>query len=107
MTITFPPRGGNPPMIQRRLMTVPRPLLRVGAAAFVAALTSYSVGLIYYLHHSLPTGTIGATYEFIASDQAVRLDKVAPAAPAERAGLQSGDLIVAVNGRPLTSIYPI
>jgi len=87
-------------------MTVPRPLLRIGAVVFVAALTSYSVGLIYYLQHSLPTGTIGATYEFMAADRTVRVNRLTLGGPAQRAGLQNGDLIVAVNGRQSTSLYP-
>jgi hypothetical protein len=29
-------------------MTVPRLLLKIGAAAFMAAMASYSAGLIYY-----------------------------------------------------------
>jgi phosphoserine phosphatase RsbU/P len=86
--------------------SAPRCLLKVGAGVFLLAMAAYSAGLIYYLRHPFPTAILGATYEFVDAEGAIRVGRVASAGAAERAGLRAGDRILAVNGRSLTSIYP-
>ena len=85
---------------------MPRAVLNVGAAAFLLAMAGYSAASIYYNPRRLPAATIGATTEYLAAERALRIDRVEPAGPAARAGLQSGDRIYAVNGRPLTTVVP-
>ena len=87
-------------------MAIPRPLLKVGAAVFLLVMAGYSTALIYYNRHRFPTATLGLTGVFVDSDGAMRVDRVESAGAAERAGLRTGDHIVAVNGQPLTTIYP-
>lgn len=87
-------------------MSVPRPLLKIGAALFLLLMAAYGAGLIYYNRHRGPTAVLGATYAFADAERAVRIEAVAPAGAAERAGLRAGDRILAVNGRALTSVYP-
>jgi len=40
----------------------------------------------------------------LLSDRAVEIVEVAPGGPAQAAGLQTGDLIVAINGRVITGV---
>ena len=87
-------------------MALPRPLLKLGAVGFLLAMAAYSAGFIYYNRHSLPAATLGATCAFAVAERAMRVDRVAPAGPAERAGLRAGDRILAVNGQPLTAPDP-
>ena len=39
--------------------------------------------------------------------EAIIIDRITPEMPADRAGLQPGDVIVGANGAPLTSRYPL
>jgi S1-C subfamily serine protease len=51
-------------------------------------------------------GSPGAASGYVAAEGAVRIDRVDPGGPAARAGLRDGDLIHAVNGRPLATVIP-
>jgi aminopeptidase N len=48
--------------------------------------------------------SFGTLPDFAFEGQGVRLDGVGSGSPAARAGLQAGDVIVAVNGAPVTSL---
>jgi len=87
-------------------MALPRVLLKVGAAVFLLAMAGYSAASIYYNPRRFPPATLGAATGYLAADGAVRVDRVDPAGPAARAGLQEGDRIHAVNGWPLTTVVP-
>jgi hypothetical protein len=89
------------------LMAVSQPALKIGAAVFLSATALYGAALIYYNRHSFPTGTIGATYRFAVTEQAMRVERVLPGGPAARAGIGVGDLIVAVDGHPISGSYPV
>jgi predicted metalloprotease with PDZ domain len=88
------------------MMTVPGAVLKVGAAVFLLAMAGYSAASIYYNPRRFPPATLGATSEYIAADNAVRIDRVEPAGPAARVGLRDGDRIHSVNGRPLATVLP-
>ena len=85
---------------------VARSLLRAGAAVFLLGMAAYSAGLVYYNRHRGSTAILGATYAFADVEQAVRVEAVSPAGAADWAGLRAGDRVLAVNGRPLASVYP-
>ena len=87
-------------------MVLPRVLLKAGAAVFLLAMAGYSAASIYYNPRRFPPATLGAATGYLAADGAVRVDRVDPAGPAARAGLQEGDRIHAVNGWPLTTVVP-
>jgi membrane-associated protease RseP (regulator of RpoE activity) len=48
-----------------------------------------------------PSPDAGAIGIIMGSDTPVRLDTVVPAGPAEKAGLKSGDVVVAIDGKPV------
>jgi S1-C subfamily serine protease len=50
-----------------------------------------------------PLGRPTVVRHRLAADRAVRVVEVAPGSPAERAGLRSGDVIVALDGAPIDS----
>ncbi len=85
-------------------MTVPRPLLKVGAASFLLVMSAYSAASIYYNGHRLPTATLGLTSTFADAERAIRVQAVEPGGPADRAGLRADDRILAINGEALTTI---
>jgi sigma-B regulation protein RsbU (phosphoserine phosphatase) len=87
-------------------MSVPRPLLKVGAAVFLLVMSAYSVASTYYNTHRFPTASLGLTGAFTRAERAMRVVEVEPAGPADRAGLRAGDLILAVNGRTLETQVP-
>lgn len=86
-------------------MAAPRPLLKLGAVVFLLAMTGYSAALMYYNRNRFPSASLGLTGEYSDRERSMRVDRVEPAGPGARAGLTAGDRIVAVNGRPLETIY--
>jgi sigma-B regulation protein RsbU (phosphoserine phosphatase) len=88
-------------------MAVPRPLLKAGAAVLLLALAAYSAAFVYYTRNRFPTATAGLTGQIAGTSPAMRIDRVEPGGPANRAGLRAGDRILAVNGRTLTTIYEL
>ena len=86
-------------------MAAPRPLLKLGAVVFLLAMTGYSAALMYYNRNRFPSASLGLTGEYSDRERSMRVDRVEPGGPAARAGLTAGDRIVAVNGRPLETIY--
>lgn len=88
------------------LSNLPRPFLKGIAILYALATLAYSGLWMYYIRR-LPPVTIGISYhKYEPSQGALRLMGVAKNSVAERAGLQRGDRIVAINGRPLHSFDP-
>ena len=50
---------------------------------------------------------LGITPDFIPGDKGVRVVEVASESPAEKAGLQEGDLIVSLGGAPMFNLYDL
>jgi membrane-associated protease RseP (regulator of RpoE activity) len=86
-------------------VAAPRPLLKLGAVVFLLAMTGYSAALMYYNRNRFPSASLGLTGEYSDRERSMRVDRVEPAGPGARAGLTAGDRIVAVNSRPLETIY--
>jgi sigma-B regulation protein RsbU (phosphoserine phosphatase) len=90
-----------------RLLGSRRLLLTALATLFAAASVLYASVWIYDVRHpsvQVELGFDNKPYDEIA--QAIGVRAVAPGAPAEKAGLQAGDRIIAVNGRALTTVAP-
>ena len=92
-------------MIGFTAVVVPRPLLRVGAVVFLAAMTGYSAALIYYNRYRFPPASIGL--RLAEDEQPMRVEHVDADGPAARAGVHTGDVVLAIDGRPLTTILPL
>lgn len=86
-------------------MAAPRPLLKLGAVVFLLAMTGYSAALMYYNRNRFPSASLGLTGEYSDRERSMRVDRVEPGGPAARASLGAGDRVVAINGRPLSTIY--
>jgi len=83
------------------------PGLRIlGAILFGAATLFYAVTWTYYSQRPAPESLLGLTYDYDGWQQGLAVSGVRPSSPAERAGIEPGDQILAVNGRPLTSLNP-
>jgi S1-C subfamily serine protease len=87
-------------------MFVQSQVLKTGAIVFVLAMAAHSAGIIYYNRNGFPTGTIGAVFEPPDDRREMRIARITPGGPADRAGLRRGDRIRGVNGRTLTTSYP-
>ncbi len=86
-----------------RWTSLPRPLLSAVAILLAAAASLYSALWMYTVRHQRPRVEIGyePKSEFISRCQLVL--NTYPDSPAQRAGLQAGDCIVAVNGRDVAT----
>ena len=96
------------PKIQLRPWTsLPRPFLLAVALVFCAATTVYAFNWMYYSGrptHPVELGFNRARDTFFdPATSSLHVYNVAPASPAERAGLRPGDEIIGVNGQVLTS----
>ena len=79
----------------------------VGAVVFVLRPSSTRRrGGWYYTQQDAPKSLLGITYKDHGWKQTLLVERVDPGSPAAGAGLESGDLIVAVNGQPLTDPNP-
>jgi len=65
------------------------------AIVLVAGVTMNVVLAIFILTIAFATGTTAATGD-------VRVDQVAPGSPAEKVGIQIGDIVRSIDGRPIT-----
>jgi S1-C subfamily serine protease len=61
-------------------------------------------GYLGFAGANVPLGRRTVRHHVLASDRAVRVESLEPGGPAERAGLESGDLIVAYGGAPVGGI---
>jgi len=78
----------------------------LGAVASGAATLLYAATWTYYTQRDAPESLLGITYQYDGWTQALLVERVDPGSPAAGAGLEPGDLIVAVNGQPLTDPNP-
>ena len=78
----------------------------IGAVVFGAATLLYAATWTYYTQHDAPESLLGITYQYDGWKQTLLVERVDPGSPAAGAGVESGDLIVAVNGQPLTNPNP-
>ena len=73
--------------------------LQYAAAVLLAALTIlYSVARMYYVRRPLQVTQVEIGIDAVYSSAGVEIDDVHPNSPAEKAGLKTKDLIVAING---------
>jgi sigma-B regulation protein RsbU (phosphoserine phosphatase) len=86
-------------------MIVAVPTRRVLALAFGLLLTSYSVSWMYLVRQESDIA-VGIDTEFKPICGCLELTVVTPGAPADQAGLQVGDRIRAIDGRPMTRYEP-
>ena len=89
-----------------RWTSLPRPFLTAAAVVLAATATLYSVLWMYAARHQLASVELGFDPVYIATAHALRVSRIYPGSPAERAGLRDGDLIVATNGRHLDTMDP-
>ncbi len=76
-----------------------RPLLFAIAIVFAAATLLYSAAWMYYIRQ----GTVELGIDTLPTSGGIEIRDVYRNSPAERAGLRAHDLMVALNGRALTS----
>jgi S1-C subfamily serine protease len=84
----------------RGLTSLPRPLLRLATALFAAATVLYSAVWMYYIR-AQPRVVIGIEYEDPHGEDPLRVTRVIAGSGAAAAGLRPGDLVRAIDGRPL------
>jgi sigma-B regulation protein RsbU (phosphoserine phosphatase) len=82
-------------------------LLAMGAVVYSAATILYGVTWMYYIQRPARAG-IGIQFEYSVVSRSIKVIRLraAEGASAERAGLQPGDRIVAVNGHTLRRVTP-
>ncbi len=80
---------------------LPKPVLFAVAVVFAATALFYAVLWTFYTSHGVPV-ELGFEDKFDSAEHSDLVQKVHPGSPAERAGLQAGDRIVAAGGVPLT-----
>jgi len=76
---------------------------RLLSILFVAVLGAYSAVWMYYIHGQTASNARGFTYEYRPSNGEVILNDVRPNGAAARAGLTTGDRIMAIDGRRLVT----
>src|SRR5262250_1720234 len=82
-----------------------RPVRYFLAVLFAACATTYSV--LWIIHNKYSHPQPGFTnYRYSSALRSVTVGEVIPGSAAERAGLRSGDQIVAVNGQKLDNLRP-
>jgi phosphoserine phosphatase RsbU/P len=81
------------------------PLLTAGACVFLAAVGFYSA-LWMLAVRKQPAASLGIA-ALTHADSSIRIGSLDPGGPAERAGIRSGDAVLAIDGEPLTSLSPL
>jgi len=88
------------------LTSLPRPVLRLAAILLAAATVLYSGLWMYYIRVQ-PRVVIGIEYDNPRGRDSLSVTRVIAGSGAEAAGLRPGDLISAVDGRPLEAYVPL
>ena len=86
-------------------LTLPRWLLWLLALLLAAASAAYSALWMYYTR-AQPRARLGIVLDESSRTGGILVTEVVEGAPVARAGLQAGDRIVGVNGRPLETWNP-
>ena len=94
--LSAPP--SRPPGAERR------PLLVLLAVLLAAGNLTYAGLWIHHVRHP-PPAWLGADLDYREREGALVVRHVSDGAPAQRAGLQAGDVVWAANGRPLSGPY--
>lgn len=84
---------------------IPRLVLLGLAILYAAATVIYSASWMYYIR-SYRQAELGVEFQRSEITTATRITQVFPGGPAQRAGLQAGDDILAINQRPLRTLNP-
>lgn len=93
------------PLTMHTSSSLRRPLRYLLAVLFAAAAATYSVLWVEDVRH--PTPQLGFTsYEYSGASRSMVAGPVVSGSPAEVAGLQTGDRIVAIDGKLLDSLRP-
>jgi sigma-B regulation protein RsbU (phosphoserine phosphatase) len=88
-------------------MPRPRPLLVALAFLFAGVTTAYSVVWLFVVRRE-QTALAGLTdFAPAPAEAALDVHRVRQGGPADRAGVRSGDRILAVNARPLATLQPL
>jgi phosphoserine phosphatase RsbU/P len=88
----------------QRSTELSRPVMLTAAILVAAASIVYSLTWMVYVRTG-PSASLGADCERLDASSVV-VSTVVAGSPAERAGLQAGDRLRAVNARPLTTLDP-
>jgi hypothetical protein len=72
---------------------------------FAFCATTFSVLWILQMRYSTPLPGF-TSYEYSATDRAMKVGEVLPDSPADRAGLRPNDQIVAIDGQSLENLRP-
>ncbi len=92
--------------------SLPRPALIALATVFAGVTFFYAAVWMYYARHQTPSDPVELGFnhkhqeKYDPATHSLAVLDVVPEGPAERAGLRTGDRIVAVNGRLLTTSAP-
>ena len=82
-----------------------RVLRRLLTILFAAATTTYSVLWIKHVRQA-PRQPGFVSYEYSAATRSMLIGGVVPGSPAHKAGLRTGDRVLAIEGHPLESLRP-
>ncbi|HXW62886.1 MAG TPA: SpoIIE family protein phosphatase [Candidatus Acidoferrales bacterium] len=85
------------------MSTVPRPVLIVLALLFAVSMILYSSLWMYAVRHRGPSVELGFDSQYSTTDHCSKVQTVEKGGPAEQAGLQVGDRILALDGKRVTS----
>lgn len=85
---------------QKRLTRVAYPILEKAASTCGDSLR-LSLGVIYANRYTFEKDLQETAAQALGMTEALKVMQVAPGSPAELAGLREGDLLIAVNGRPV------
>ncbi len=88
-----------------RFTSLPRPVLLALAVLLAAAMLLHSALWMYYIRWQ-PRIYLGIRYGQLPQAEALGIAGVAPKSPAAEAGLQAGDRILSINGRPTNTLFP-
>ncbi len=88
----------------RRFTSLRRPVLVILALCFAAATTLYSI--VWMVHISRAPLGVGVEFEMSPTSHQTVVTRVYPDGPAEAAGVRTGDVIVAIDGRKMSDPSP-
>lgn len=88
-----------------RFTSLPRPVLLVLAVLLAAAMLLHSALWMYYIRWQ-PRIDLGIHAGRLPQAEALVIASVDPKGPAAQLGLETGDRILSINGRPMNTLFP-